>query len=188
MCFSLEASLGTFVFSWGASIYLLTKQLTASQRNNVIFLMIFSTMQLADAALWWNGMKKNALNYYVTSLAIPLILAAQLLFNAFIRNGGQVAWLNALALLGSFYGFVKLNGYSTSVCDGLLSSPIWASRELKYWEMVLFLIGIWYPGIPGIMLTAFVFFPLLYAFAKGGYGSLWCAAANGLALVYLLDY
>jgi len=60
--------------------------------------MIFSTMQLADAILWWNNMKQNQLNYIITSLAIPLILSAQVLFNAYIRNSGKYAWLNTLAI------------------------------------------------------------------------------------------
>ena len=51
MCFSFGVSLGTFAFSWLISLYLLNKGLTVNQRHNVIFLMIFSSMQLVDAVL-----------------------------------------------------------------------------------------------------------------------------------------
>ena len=59
MCFSFEVSIGTFLFSWGISLYLLNKGLNKRQRQNVIFLMIFSTIQLADAILWYNKMKNH---------------------------------------------------------------------------------------------------------------------------------
>ena len=59
MCFSYEVSIGTFLVSWGISLYLLNKGLNKKQKQNIIFLMIFSSIQLADAILWYNGMKKN---------------------------------------------------------------------------------------------------------------------------------
>ncbi len=188
MCFSFEVSISTFLFSWAASIYLLTKSLSKLQRDNVIFLMIFSTMQLADAILWWNNMKQNQLNYIITSLAIPLILSAQVLFNAYIRNSGKYAWLNTLAITLSIYLFIKLNGYSKSVCDGWLSSPIWGSSEFSYWELLIFLLAIMYPTWKAIGVTALIMLPLIYAIARGGYGSLWCALANILAIKYLIKY
>ena len=59
MCFSFEVSLTTFASSWLISFYLLTKNLTVIQRQSVIFLLIFSSMQLADAGLWLVDMKKK---------------------------------------------------------------------------------------------------------------------------------
>ena len=79
MCFSFEVSIGTFLVSWGISIYLLNKGLNIKQKQNIIFLMIFSSIQLADAILWYNGMKKNNINYITTSFIIPLILSLQIL-------------------------------------------------------------------------------------------------------------
>ena len=46
MCFNFEVSLGTFIFSWSSSIYLLTqKKLTTKQHHNVVFIMIVALMQ-----------------------------------------------------------------------------------------------------------------------------------------------
>jgi hypothetical protein len=188
MCFSFEISIGTFIVSWLSALYLLTKNLKEWQRQDVIFLMIFSTMQLADAILWWDGMRKNNLNYYISSLAIPAILSAQVLYNVLIRNKNEHTWLTALGIVACIYMFLKFRGYSKSVCEGKFSSPIWASSELHYWEMVIFLILIIYPNWAGIGFTALVVFPLLYYLARGGYGSLWCAMANGLAIKYLAQY
>ena len=76
MCFSFEISLGTFITSWSISLYLLTKKLTTIQKQSVIFLMIFSSIQGLDAILWYNKMKKNTINYIITSFFIPFFLCA----------------------------------------------------------------------------------------------------------------
>ena len=47
MCFSFEVSIGTFLFSWISSLYLLTKKLKKKDQQTIIFVMIFSSMQLA---------------------------------------------------------------------------------------------------------------------------------------------
>jgi hypothetical protein len=164
MCFSFEVSIGTFITSWGISLYLLNKKkLNSQQINDIYFLMIFSTMQLTDAILWFIKMKKNIINYIVTSLFIPLILSAQILFNLY---------------------------YSTSICDNYLTSPIWASNEIKFWEFLMFALLIFYPKLDNLFLLSviFIFFPLLYIFMDGAYGSLWCAVANIVAFKYLLTY
>ena len=86
MCFSFEISIGTFLVSWTISLYLLNKNLTMKQKHNVIFLMIFSSIQLADAILWYIKMEKNIINYYVTSYIIPIILSLQIIYNIYVRN------------------------------------------------------------------------------------------------------
>ena len=86
MCFSFEVSITTFLVSWGISIYLLQQDLTNEQYHNVIFLMIFSSMQLVDAILWATDMKKDWINYFVTSFLIPFILSLQIIFNIFFIN------------------------------------------------------------------------------------------------------
>ena len=84
MCFSFEISIGTFIFSWSICFYLLNKKLEKYQRQNTISLLIFSSMQLADAILWYSGMKRNNINYIVTSFLIPFLLSLQLYYNVFI--------------------------------------------------------------------------------------------------------
>ena len=191
MCFSYEVSIGTFITSWGISIYLLNnRNLNFKQKQDIYFLMIFSTMQLADAILWFIKMKKNNINYIVTSFFIPLILAAQIIFNLYYRNNGKYLPLNILGICAIIYFFFKFNGYSISLCDNYLSSPIWGSSEIKFWEIFIFAILIFYPNLDNslILFTLFVFFPLMYFFMDGAYGSLWCFFANIMAFKYLLTY
>ena len=52
MCFNFEVS-ADFIFSWSSAIYLLTQKLTTTIPN-CNFLMIFSSIQAADAILWLN--------------------------------------------------------------------------------------------------------------------------------------
>jgi hypothetical protein len=145
MCFSFEVSIGTFITTWGISLYLLNKKkLNSQQINDIYFLMIFSTMQLADAILWFIKMKKNIINYIVTSLFIPLILSSQILFNLYYRNKVNYLPLNILGIFGIIYIFFRFNGYSTSICDNYLTSPIWASNEIKFWEFLMFALLIFF--------------------------------------------
>ena len=188
MCFSLEVSILSFIISWSVGIYLLRKKLTNIQRNNIIFLLIFSCMQIGDSILWYNEMKKNNINYYTTSILIPLILSLQLLFNSYIRNEGKNKILNIVSIIGSLYLFVRFNGYSKSSCSNKLSSPIWGSNEIKYWEMILFAIFIFYPNYNQLFVFLFLVIPSIMIYFNGGYGSLWCATACGISLYYLYKY
>ena len=188
MCFSFGISLGTFAFSWLVSLYLLNKELSVDQRHNVIFLMIFSSIQLADAVLWYIGMKKNKINYYVTSIFVPLILSIQIIYNLYFRNRYNNILLNMLVAFIIISMFMKFNGYSVSLCKGQFSSPIWGGNEISYWQMVIFCILVLYPDWKMILLSALVLFPFIRMISEGGYGSLWCAIANVLAIKYLLVY
>ena len=187
MCFSFEISLLTGLFSWSVGLYLLTKNLTLKQRNNVIFLLIFSSMQFADAILWYIKMKNNNINYFVTSIIIPLILSVQILFNVYYKNNNKNTWIHIATIIVILYIFIKFNGYSISSCKNKLSSPIWGSNEISFLEIMIFSLFISYPdysaliGISLIILFIKIFFGVAY-------GSLWCALANILTIKYLLIY
>ena len=183
MCFSFRVSIGTFIVSWGIALYLLSKKLTKNQRHNVIFLMIFSSIQLADAILWLIKMKKNTVNYVITSFIIPFILSLQIFYNMYVINGIKSPLLIPLYI----YVFYRFNGFSESLCNNKFSSPIWGSKELMLWEFILFSILIIYPNwwFIGINLLLFPAFSIV---SGGGYGSLWCAVANLLAFYYLYKY
>ena len=191
MCFNFEVSLGTFAFSWSSALYLLqTQSLTKIQKHNLIFLMIFSTVQLLDAILWWNKMKRNEINFFVTSYLIPFVLSAQIIYNLFIRNTSNTSnTVNLYAITLGFTGyiFMRFHGYSKSVCDNYFSSPIWGGKELTYLELVAFLIFSVYPNWNAILL-GMVAFPIMMHVFNGGYGSLWCAVANLWTIYYLYAY
>jgi hypothetical protein len=189
MCFSFEISIGTFIFSWSICLYLLTKKLKKYQRDKVIFILIVSSIQLADAILWYNEMKMNNINYIVTSFLIPFLLTLQIYFNVFIQNKTHFnIFFRILALLMPIYIFYRFNGYSKSLCNNKLSSPIWGSNEIKIWEFILFAILIIYPNWIMLSIILTIMLPVLYIFFKGSYGSLWCVIANITVIYYLYKY
>ena len=183
MCFSAEVSVITFMISWMISLYLLHKGITPKQRQHIIFLMIFSSIQIADALLWHSKMKKNKINYLATSFLIPFILSLQVCYNVFVVNKSDNKLVNIGVVVGCIYMFYRFNGYSKSICDNKLSSPIWGSNEIKLWELILFAIGSLYPFTWTALLL-----PVIFVVYGGGYGSLWCAIANVVSLYYLYSY
>lgn len=190
MCFSFEVSLGTFLFSWGVSFYLLRKNLTKFQRQNVIFLMIFSSLQIPDAILWYNKMKKNKINLYTTSYLIPFLLSLQLIYNNFIRLESYET-LDIIVRLMTLYAvyrmFIRYRGYSTASCDSYFSSPIWASKELEFYILLIFGLLISYPYFSRIV-SVFIALLISQLITNSGYGSMWCAIANSVAVYYLYKY
>ena len=193
MCFSFEVSIGTFIVSWVISLYLLNKGLTKDKQQHIIFLMIFSSIQLADAILWYNKMKKNNINYLVTSYLIPLLLSLQILYMVFIVNHSSFIkiiddnYLKIFIPILLLYMFYRFNGYSVSLCNNKLSSPIWGSNEIKLWELVLMSFLIFYPDYYMWFATLFLFL-LIKILVGGGYGTLWCAITNLVAFYYLYKF
>tara|TARA_B100000989_G_scaffold253640_1_gene202122 strand:- start:517 stop:1083 length:567 start_codon:yes stop_codon:yes gene_type:complete len=188
MCFSFKVSFATFVFSWSSCIYLLNKGLTDKNRKSVIFLMIFSSMQASDAILWYTGVKKNIVNYLTTSALIPIILSLQVLYNVFIMNKNKNKFITAFTVFLIGYLFFRFNGYSRPLCNNKLASPIWASKELQLWELVLFATIVLYPNWKVLAFTVFLVFPSIFLLSGGGYGSLWCALANIVTIYYLYKF
>lgn len=197
MCFSFRVSIGTFIVSWGISLYLLSKKLTKKQRQNVIFLMIFSSMQLADAVLWLIKMKKNTINFVITTFIIPFILFLQLFYNLYVINGIKSMLLIPVyinCLIGIFFNYMfndSRYGYSRA-SSNMFSSPIWG-WDTKPLAIIIFLFLITYGriGFSGEKLHLIIggFLTLLISFLLGGgYGSIWCAFANLLSIYYLYKY
>ena len=190
MCFSFEVSLGTILFSWGVSFYLLRKNLTKYQRQNVIFLLIFSSIQIPDAILWYNKMKKNKINLYTTSYLIPFLLSLQLVYNNFIRLETYET-LDIIVRLMTLYAvyrmFIRYRGYSTASCDSYFSSPIWGGKELEFYILLIFGLLISYPDFSRIV-SVFITLLISQLITKSGYDSMWCAIANSVAVYYLYKY
>ena len=194
MCFSLEVSLGTGIFSWAVCFYLLQKNLTLVERQCVIFILIFSSIQIADAILWYIKMKKNIINYLVSSYLIPIILSLMIIYNIFVINKNKNILLSLFVFIVIINIFIKFNGYSKGSCNKF-SSPIWGGNELKLWELIIFAILIMpnpyhlkiLTPIPSLIITLAV---ILYYYIDntGGYGSFWCAIANITALYYLYNF
>lgn len=192
MCFSFEVSITTFIISWTIGLYLLKKDLDETQKQNIIFLLIFSSIQLADAILWLINLKKNNINFVVTSFLIPFILSLQVYYNMFIINKISNPIIKLLVFIFIIGIFLHMYGYSIK-SKNIFDSPIWGSKEASFIYMIIFFVFIVYGRI-GFEGEKFHFFIILFIslllpfFLKGGYGSLWCAFSNILAFYYLYNY
>lgn len=188
MCFSFEVSLATGLFSWAVSLYMLKNYtLTNDQYHTVIMLMIFSSMQFADAILWKSGMKKNSINFMVTSYLIPAILCAQVAYNLFVKNGlhnNPLAWAATIGLVVWFFNF--FHGYSHGLCGSKFASPVWGGQEIPIWALLTFAALALYPG-PTTMQAGTLGLTLLLA-PKKARGSMWCAVACASSMKYLVDF
>jgi len=95
--------------------------------------------------------------------------------------------LKILIFIGICYLFYRFNGYSKTLCDNKLSSPVWGSNEIAVWELILFAFLLFYPDTVSFFSILFLFF-LIKIFVGGAYGSLWCAITNLIAFYYLYKY
>ena len=189
MCFSLEVSMGTGLFCWTVGFYLLKyKNLTKKQRMKVYFLLIFSSIQFADAILWYIKMKPNRINYVVTSYVIPIILSVQILFNSYIRNHNTNRIIDILNITAIIYIFYKFNGYSLSSSCNKLSSPVWGNSEITLIELLVFAFLILYPNFNSFTLIDLAIIFSVFLYFKGGYGSIWCAIACLISIQLLVTY
>ena len=186
MCFSFEVSLATGLFSWSIGLFLLTKKLTKQARLKVYFLLIFSSMQFADAILWYNKMRRNNINYYTTSVLVPLILAIQILFNIYIYNEINNRIVDAAVWSFIVYIFIKSNGYSVKSCNNY-GSPLWGNWKMTLIDLIIFALFIFYPSINALLLGVFFMITSINIFG-GVSGSGWCAISNIGALTYLYKY
>ena len=187
MCFSFEISIASFIFSWGSSFYLMRRHLTKYQFNSLVFLMIFSSMQLADALLWWDGMKKTQMNFVVTSYLIPFILSLQLLFVPVYLMQNKYPAYTAIVLIGCFFLFYRMRGYSKSIDHVYLSSPEWANPAISFTEAILFAIAIFWQ-VPIFLFIAFAIISTAKLLVGGAIGSLWCAVSTLISFYYLVTY
>ena len=188
MCFSFKASLITGLVSWIIGLYLLlsNKARYDDKCDNVIFLMIFSSIQFADTILWYNKLEKNNINYYTTSFLIPFILSLQLLYTFYIIQNNKNFVKAIFIWLYVLYLFYRFNGYSSKSdnCKKKLCSPVWGSKELHIIELFIFcalLLDTYYFGT----LYGFSMIILVYNIFNYSYGSMWCAISNIAAFYYL---
>ena len=192
MCFNFEVSITTFIISWTISLYLLNKNLNKIQRQNIIFLLIFSSMQFSDSILWMINLKKNNINFLVTSFLIPFILSLQVFYNIFIINKIRNPIISIFIFIYIIGIFTHMYGYSTK-SKNIFESPIWGGKEKTFINMLFFFVLVSYGriGFKGEKLHFFIILllSLLLPFSfKGGYGSVWCFFANILAFYYLYNY
>ena len=187
MCYNFEVSLGTGIAAYTLGYVLFQRNLNKKETQIVIAFLIFSSIQFVDAVLWYSEMKKDLLNYIVTSVVIPIFLSAQVIYNIyFICNFQKLHHLLLLAIY-TFYLFYRFNGYSTPLCNNYFSSPVWGDNELKLWELFLFAIIILYPHWNVIIFSWAIILAIKY-FINGAMGSWWCFISALIGIYAYLNF
>ena len=92
-----------------------------------------------------------------------------------------------MTLYAVYNMFIRYRGYSIASCDSYFSSPVWGGKELEWYILFIFGLLISYPDISRIISVLTVL--LISQFiTNSGYGSMWCAIANSVAVYYLYKY
>lgn len=186
MCYNLEVSLTTGILSIIIGFIVHQRELTINQIHQVNFFLIFSSMQLSDSLLWYSGMEKNALNYYTSSILVPLILYLQIFYNLYIRNKLRNNYVNLILVLWFLYLFYKFNGYSVPLCSYNLSSPVWANAKLYLIELLLFIVSISYPDRQSFTFMSIFLIIIKYIF-KAAVGTWWCFLSAFFSLYLIFN-
>jgi hypothetical protein len=187
MCYSFEVSLGTGIAAYALGYILFQRDLTESEKKTVIAFLIFTSMQFVDAILWFTKMKKDWVNFLVTSFVIPIILIMQVVYNIYFISETDNRLLDAIIIIGSMYIFYRFHGYSQPMCSNKLSSPIWANNDVHVLEALIFAMFITFPSWKAFLIVSLFVFAVKY-YVKGAIGSWWCFMAAFLSTIMYFTF
>lgn len=198
MCKSIQTSIATFAVTVACMGLSVALQPTAPIVFVAIFLVSVSTMQIADALLWWSIKHKNTpLNKFVSMFVIPTILSAQLLVSYYgMRH--VFGWSNIYyeAFLWFNVAWLYTSWIRDCLKDGPLTAPntngylAWCNTsytdggKLLFLFLLLFPILMAYPNDPikwAIIITTTVMFIINYT--NTAFGSRWCWMSNLVAIL-----
>ena len=189
MCYSFRVSILTGMTSWIIGVYILCTTKSTKVKKDMISLLIFSSMQFADAILWYIDMKKNKINLFTTRFLIPLLLSMQLLYaNYFYFEKVHNIKLVFVWLYVFYLFFIKFDNYSikSPKCKQQNCSPVWGGSDMTLIEMVIFFFLTYFTGFNTSSMTIIPVILFIYWYFDFGYGSHWCAISNLIAFKYLL--
>jgi hypothetical protein len=214
MCWSIEVSLLTGIFSYCVSFYAWMRNYKYDRWAAVI-LFTFSSIQFAEAILWYdnsiNGLHANSkTNLFVTKFLIPFILALEPL--AMIYGASLYTYVDKnlfvmyiiisccifISLL-SGYNYTKISkkghlqwGSTPSPVDGQKSDALSLQNDILQGIFFCFLLVL--PiflyvkeNIFKYILIGIITFTLLLSYrnANNAWGSHWCLYANAIAILLL---
>jgi hypothetical protein len=198
MCWSLEVSVITGLVSYSIALYLWMRN-DGPDQWLAITLFTFSTIQWAEALLWYDEDKnklesKSCLNKITTQYAIPIILASEGLANLY---GAYLAGHNvnnqtfAIYICITIMYFMWINKRSTATTLSKEHNLKWFSDNSIIECLVFFLILTYpffkyYENTTSLtLIIVSVFLLLMYSFTKDSFGSNWCFLANILSIIAL---
>ena len=189
MCYSFRVSILTGMTSWIIGLYMLFTTKSTKVKKDMISLLIFSSMQFADAILWYIDLRKNMVNLITTRFLIPFLLSMQMIYaNYFYFENVSNIKLVFVWLYVIYFFFIKFDNYSikSTKCEQQKCSPVWGGNEITMTEMFVFFFLTYFTGFN---ISSMIFIPVIlfiYWYFDFGYGSHWCAISNLIAFKYLI--
>jgi hypothetical protein len=217
MCYSVESSAKTTIYSLIAIIVLLQSNVPHFQWFGIV-LIGWCSMQFAELLLWLTNPRKGCtdMNKLITVTLVPLILSVQAVVPAvgsfFVKPWSQCSQsrryfivlysiLSMLILLIYFYG--SPDKYCTTVTpkghlDWWVSK--WPGPEFKQfprlvaitlWSIIIVIpfIVLWNISYKAVIaLCVLPIFGYFYGFTTDSSGSIWCHYASFTSIVSLLMY
>lgn len=195
MCYSFEASVFAGLVSYISSFILLIRN-QGYDRWLALFILSFSSIQWAEAALWKN-LDNIPVNQFITGWLIPIILASEgltaLLGANLYHDVNPYFWLLYIIIALSLI-FHDSGSSTTKVVDGSLS---WGSLPEKnnigaYILFTLYLILPFYvymeDNLNKIVMICGIIAILMYSIINKNktIGSNWCFYANTMSVYALL--
>jgi|688.fasta_scaffold384590_2 hypothetical protein len=198
MCYSLQSSLYTFLFSFLVALYLYSTNIPIHQTNGLI-LLSFIFMQLNDTIIHYsiNHSLEN-LNYYTSKYLTTLILSLEIpliYYFVYLLTGKRNILLEIIFGIIILYGFV----YGINSCQDIsIKKPdgyiLWCQNTIQPLFKFIFLIGLllamwYYPNnIYKLLFYIIVISTFAFNYNNQTFGSRWCHHANLLSILLLLIY
>lgn len=200
MCRNIETSLGTFAVTsacMGAIYYL---RPTPEIKYIIWFVMTFTTMQLADALIWYSlGNSMPFLNQLTSQYLIPVILAAELVI-AYYAAKKYLNWSNSLyevllwivsvgLIISWIYDCMK-DPVTKPGSNGYL---VWCNKKSDHMTKIIFFVFLILPFViaypRGWIKLAFLlcaFSLWLWNYSNPAFGSRWCWSSNIFSIIVLI--
>lgn len=200
MCKNIETSLGTFAITSAcmAGIYYLRP--TPEIKYIIWFVMTFTTMQLADALIWYS-LKNNlpVLNRFASQFFVPSILAAELLVAYYAAKRylkwsnpyyEAAVWVVATFLVTMWIRDCMADPVTKPHSNGYL---VWCNVNIGHISRIIFVLfllapfAIAYPN--GWIKFSTLFLGVgawLWNYSNPAFGSRWCWSSNILSIVILV--
>lgn len=200
MCRSIETSITTFLVSSACMAAALAARPTPEIKYIAVFVLTFSSMQLADALIWY-GIRthNNSLNVIASKYIVPFILSAELVI-AYYAAGYFLGWRNRAYEVSMWVLVVLL--YGTWIRD-CLKDPVTKPNADGY---LVWCNDVQYTSLARLIFLVFLLAPIVFAYPNGtmkgvtlgiaiatwlwnygntAFGSRWCWSSNLVAIAVL---
>ena len=209
MCFNVESSLSAWAISNAIALYLYARN-EKYDRWSAGFIAVFSTIQLLEAGLWWNGDSNNSNELLTRVILLVLILqplAQSYLGYRFTKNDTlkYMSYVCFGALLWTFFRLGSARSGQFSATLGTQGHIVWNDKKsgsflggegVAAWLVpIIYFTGLFLPLIlargrrGGLLLTIGVCTAVwsMTHSGSGEFSSMWCyyAVAYSVAALFV---